>query len=324
MPIYLLLRGAYYPSFGKPHDGLGFGPTMIDHGHGSTGICGPAYYAAEHFPAGYRGSVFICNPVNGQVHHDRLRDVGSTRLIDTQPDFIRCDDGWFRPVDLQVGPDGALYVADFYNSVIGHYEVPLDHPRRDRTHGRVWRVIYTGTDETPATAPPRPMGDLTKRSTAELIETLGHANLRVRTLATNWLVDSTNDANRASRLAALRQTIVSESASPFQTVHAMWALERLDGLHLVPTATIVDQLGSTALGLAVAHCRLSAEEAIALGHIDDDYQADLWGWDAEAAARRRAVAAEVAVHRVQPVEPSLEDLYVRLHTDVASSGGVRP
>ncbi|WP_366657299.1 ATP12 family protein [Fodinicurvata sp. EGI_FJ10296] len=72
------------------------------------------------------------------------------------------------------------------------------------------------------------------------------------------------------------------------------ALERLDGLHLVPTATIVDQLGSTALGLAVAHRRISAEEAIALSHIDDDYQADLWGWDAEAATRRRAVAAEVA------------------------------
>ena len=47
------------------------------------------------------------------------------------------DDPWFRPVDLQLGPDGALYVADFYNRIIGHYEVPLDHPGRDagaRTH----------------------------------------------------------------------------------------------------------------------------------------------------------------------------------------------
>ncbi len=264
MPIYLLLRGAYYPSFGKPHDGLGFGPTMIDHGHGSTGICGPAYYAAEHFPAAYRGSVFICNPVNGQVHHDRLRDVGSTRLVDTQPDFLRCDDGWFRPVDLQVGPDGALYVADFYNSVIGHYEVPLDHPRRDRTHGRVWRVVYTGTDETPATTPPKPLGDLTKYSAAQLIEKLDDPNLRVRTLATNWLVDSTDEANRSARLGALRQTIANASASPFQRVHAMWVLERLDGLR----AAEIAQLTASSSALVRTHLqRILAERPVWSGSI---------------------------------------------------------
>jgi len=49
-PAYCLLRGAYYPSFGKPHDGLGFGPKLIEHSHGSTSISGIAYYAAEPFP----------------------------------------------------------------------------------------------------------------------------------------------------------------------------------------------------------------------------------------------------------------------------------
>ena len=58
-------------------------------------------------------------------------------------------------MNLQVGPDGALYIADFYNRIIGHYEVPLEHPGRDRERGRIWRIVYTGkgVDNPPKTAP---------------------------------------------------------------------------------------------------------------------------------------------------------------------------
>ena len=51
-PVYQLLRGAWYPSFGKPDDGLGFGPEMVTHDHGSTGIAGISYYAADAVPRG--------------------------------------------------------------------------------------------------------------------------------------------------------------------------------------------------------------------------------------------------------------------------------
>ena len=51
-PIWQLLRGGYYPSFGKPDDGLGFAPTVVDHYHDSTAIAGIAYYAADKFPEG--------------------------------------------------------------------------------------------------------------------------------------------------------------------------------------------------------------------------------------------------------------------------------
>ena len=235
MPIYMLLRGGYYPSFGKPDDGLGFAPAMIDHGHGSTGICGPAYYGADQFPEGHRGSIYICNPVNCVVHHDRLKQTGSTFLIDTQPDLVTCDDGWFRPVDLTVGPDGALYIADFYNCIIGHYEVPLDHPRRDRTHGRVWRVIYKGEDG--KATPPRPVPDLTKQKTEELVRELGDVNLTIRTMATNWLVETVQNAPAAQRDAlrsatcnAIRAALKSEKSRPEQRAHALWVVERLQGL----------------------------------------------------------------------------------------------
>ncbi len=236
MPIYMLLRGGYYPSFGKPDDGLGFAPTMIDHGHGSTGICGPAFYAANQFPEGHRGSVYICNPVNCSVHHDRLKQVGSTFLIDTQPDLVTCDDGWFRPVDLTVGPDGALYIADFYNCIIGHYEVPLEHPRRDRNHGRVWRVVYKGTNgQAPA---PRPLPDLTTFKPDELARELGDVNLTVRTLATNWIVDAVQAAPAADRPlkrsvagSVVRAAMSDEKASEELRAHGLWVLERLHGLN---------------------------------------------------------------------------------------------
>ena len=60
------------------------------------------------------------------------------------PDFLVSKDLWFRPVDIKLGPDGALYVADFYNKIIGHYEVDLKHPGRDKDRGRIWRMVWKG------------------------------------------------------------------------------------------------------------------------------------------------------------------------------------
>nr|WP_207396728.1 c-type cytochrome [Bremerella alba] len=222
MPVYQLLRGARYPHFGAKPDALGFGPTMINHSHGSTGICGPAYYAAEHFPKPFRDNLFICNPVSQVIHRDKLEQFGSTYQVDTQPDMVKCDDTWFRPVDVKLGPDGALYIADFYNPIIGHYESPLDHPDRDRTHGRVWRIIYTGDNASskPITAPV----DLTKLSTNDLVEQLDNVNLLVRTLATNLLVD------RHAEAAVQAFDSIQNITNPRQLAHALWALERINGL----------------------------------------------------------------------------------------------
>ncbi len=143
-PIYQLLRGAYYPSFGKPHDGLGFVPPMMNHLHGSTANAGIVFYAAENFPNAFRGNIFTGNVMTSRVNRDSLVYRGSTILAKEEADFLTSKDPWFRPVDIQLGPDGALYVADFYNKIIGHYEVPLDHPGRDRARGRIWRIVYTG------------------------------------------------------------------------------------------------------------------------------------------------------------------------------------
>ena len=220
-PIYMLLRGGYYPSFGKPDDGLGFAPEMIVHSHGSTGICGVVFYGAENFPPAYRNTVLIGNPVTGRVNRDQLEPHGSTYRAVEQPDFLTCDDPWFRPVDLKLAPDGSLYIADFYNRIIGHYEVPLTHPQRDRERGRIWRVVYTGNEGKPHSRAP----DLTTATAQQLAVLLGDSNLFVATQATHQLV------HRIGRPAVDRvHALPAEGSPPLQRAHAIWVLSRLNAL----------------------------------------------------------------------------------------------
>ena len=223
LPIYMLLRGAWYPSFGKPHDGLGYGPTMLDHLHGSTGIAGVVYYEADHFPPPYRRTMFVGNPVTGKINHDKLETNGSAFRAIEQPDFLTCDDPWFRPVDIKLGPDGALYIADFYNCIIGHYEVPLTHPRRDRERGRIWRVVFEGNDGQAGRYLPH---NVRAAALDSLIQDLANPNLVVRTRATNEIVErGKSPETRQKLLDILRGKGAGETIC-----HALWAYERLYGV----------------------------------------------------------------------------------------------
>ena len=227
-PVTLLLRGAYYQSFGKPHDGMGFAPEMCDHKHGSTAIAGCVYYAADHFPPAYRDTMFLGNVVTNRINHDRLATFGSTYRMIEQPDFLTSDDPWFRPVDIKLGPDGALYIADFYNKIIGHYEVPLNHPGRDKERGRIWRVVYRGPD---GKGKPKPMADLTKAGILDLVDALADPNLTVRMRATDQLVQRDKDA-----VAELVGKVMQPRSNSWQRLHGMWVLERIGRL---PEATLV-------------------------------------------------------------------------------------
>ena len=101
--------------------------------------------------------------VTNRVNEFRLTFSGSTPHA-VKADFLLSDDPWFRPVNVKLGPDGALYIADFYNRIIGHYEVPLDHPGRDHERGRIWRIVYRGPDgKAPPPAAPRRLDDGDRR-----------------------------------------------------------------------------------------------------------------------------------------------------------------
>jgi glucose/arabinose dehydrogenase len=60
------------------------------------------------------------------------------------PKLVKSSDTSFRPVDVSVGPDGAMYLCDWFNPVIGHYQASYADPRRDRSHGRIWRITAKG------------------------------------------------------------------------------------------------------------------------------------------------------------------------------------
>lgn len=220
-PIYQLLRGGYYPSFGKPHDGLGFVPPMMDHLHGSTAICGLTTYTGENFPEKYRGLFFSGNVMTSRINLNAPEYHGSTIKAVEQPDFLSTSDPWFRPVDIHVGPDGAMYVLDFYNRIIGHYEVPLPHPGRDRTSGRIWRIAYTGND--PKTKPAKMPRDLKGLSTKELLVELDNPNLQRRLAVQNYISDVVGEKCKKEVVEFVK---VANPNSP-AIVHALWILNSL-------------------------------------------------------------------------------------------------
>jgi putative heme-binding domain-containing protein len=192
-PITQLIRGAHYDSFGKPHDGLGYGPNMLNHDHGSTALCGLTWYEANQFPKEYRGTMFLGNVVTNRINFDRIEFVGSTPRAVQQPDFLTSTDEWFRPVDLKMGMDGALYVADFYNRIIGHYEVDLKHPGRDKLRGRIWRIVWKGKNEAGQLAP---VVNLQEAPGSKLFELVSDPNLTTRQLATNQIIWRGEKLNR--------------------------------------------------------------------------------------------------------------------------------
>jgi putative heme-binding domain-containing protein len=218
-PIYQLIRGACYPSFGKPHDGLGFAPVMCEHTHGSTGICGIVYIDGGVWGPEWDDHTFVGNVVTSKVNHDHVTFTGSTPKANEQPDFLTSDDPWFRPVDLQLGPDNALYIADFYNKIIGHYEVPLDHKGRDKTRGRIWRVVKKNMDALPRLSDLKP---------DQLVKELNSPNLTRRWLATQLLPAQLSDTNKLQSL--LKDACTTDLA----IAHVMWVDETHSQTHGEP------------------------------------------------------------------------------------------
>ena len=166
--------------------------------------------------------MYVANPITRQIQAIQMLRDGPRWKLEKLPDFINSDDPMFRPVSIHFGPDGALYIVDWYNKIISHNEVPRNHPDRDKTRGRIWRVKPKGQKlET--------MPDMTKCSPDQLTALLGSDNIRQSHLAWQAIVDrAPKDGDElylmARRIAGLASATSMPSAA---RVQALWTWEGL-------------------------------------------------------------------------------------------------
>lgn len=217
-PLYQLIRGGDYPHFGKMEI-MAFAPDMKRLENEATALCGISQYADVKFPAEFQGNFFIGDVVNCRVHRYSSVFKGATPVGKSETDFVKSEDPWFRPVNIKLGPDGAIYIADFYNAIIGHYEVPLGHPKRDKSRGRIWRITYKGQHND--------RRNLTAASLDELLTALDLDNLPSRMAAT----DQISDRIGSTSVPAIYQLLSETATSPRKYVQALWLLHRMSGLN---------------------------------------------------------------------------------------------
>jgi putative membrane-bound dehydrogenase-like protein len=239
-----------------------------------TSACAITPYTGGAFPETDGTSLFVAEPVHNLVHRDVLAPAGATfvaRRAEPGREFLAAGDAWFRPVFLSVGPDGALYVVDYYRPRIEHPEWTSSDLQKDpspmyegRERGRIYRVVRADAPASRA-APPA----LGTAGDADLVRALESPNLWWRRTAQRLLAD------RQSReaIAPLR-AMAATSASPLARVHALWTL---DGLGALDDASIASALGNATPGvrenaLRLAEPRLRSSTSLAsrlVGMVDE-------------------------------------------------------
>jgi putative membrane-bound dehydrogenase-like protein len=198
-------------------------PSIVDHKHHMAAHCGICIYQGDQFPEEYRGRVFMGNIHQNAINHDRLIPNGSSFKAVAERDFLTTSDGWFRPVSQQVGPDGALWLADWYDKYPCYQNANADPEGVDRAQGRIWRVVYVGKEagkRIPSRADVNM--DLGKLPDARLVKLLEHENVWQRRTAQRILTERGNglgDLETAVRLL--------EKKKPVETrLSAFWILQQ--------------------------------------------------------------------------------------------------
>ncbi|MBI4622182.1 MAG: c-type cytochrome [Verrucomicrobia bacterium] len=229
-----------WPARVNPGINRGYRPEMLRGGRlkAFTAACGPWIYRGDLLPE-FNGNAFVAEPSANLVRRSVLTGENGTvrgRNAYDRREFIASTDERFRPVGFSTGPDGALYIVDFYRGVIEHRisltsylrkqseERGLVHPQH---LGRIYRVV-------PADKPAPRATRLAPLTPSQWVERLSHPNSWWRETAQRILIERGDPAV----VPAIRR-IATAGAPPLGRVHALWTLE---GMGALDRATVVASL----------------------------------------------------------------------------------
>jgi putative heme-binding domain-containing protein len=258
--------------------------AVSDHGHQKTAYCGLAYLDSDAYPPQYRDRLYTGNIHGGCVNADVLGRDGSTYVARAEPDFLSAHDAWFMPVAQKVGPDGCLYVLDWYDRYHCYQDANRDPQGIDRLKGRLYRVRYKDS-------PRAPKFDLAAESDDALVRRLASPNIYFREAAQRLLTERDTPPIR-ERLRAL---VLDGSAPRKARLHGLWAL--------VGTGRLDPDF----------HLRL-------LGHPDPAYRA----WGVRAAGDYRKVDPAVRAGVVSLARDASPDVQLQVAVAARKVEGVDP
>lgn len=207
---------------------------QVDQHGGYTAGAGHSLYTGRHYPSQYWNRIAFVNGPTGHLVGSFVLDREGFGYKSTSPfNLFASDDEWSAPIMAEVGPDGCVWVLDWYNYIVQHNPTPkgfttgkgnaYETKLRDKKHGRIYRVVYDG-------APIASTPNLTDASSEQLVEALSHPTMLVRKHAQRLLVER-GDKSVAAKLASLlNEASVDEVGLNVGAIHALWTL---DGLGLI-------------------------------------------------------------------------------------------
>jgi putative heme-binding domain-containing protein len=203
---YYIRQGGPYPPFTWPIE------SIVDHAHQKAAYCGIHYFDSPAYPPEYRGRLYMGNIHANGINVDVIERNGATYRSKTAPDFLRANDAWFMPVSQKTGPDGCLYILDWYDRYHCYQDANRDPAGIDRLKGRLYRVRYQETKR-------RAGFDLAQSSEDELLKLLESANVYDREIAQRLLTER-GSASISHKLEAL---VLDEKKSRTARMHGLWA-----------------------------------------------------------------------------------------------------
>ena len=206
-------------------------PSIVDHKHYRAAYCGIQVYLGDQYPRDYYNRVFMGNIHSNAVNHDRLETRGSSFTAHEEKDFVNANDGWFRPISEQVGPDGALWIGDWYDKYPCYQNARADPEGVDRSYGRIWRIVHTGNQPGKA-VPSRPSidMDLSKLPTSQLVDRLQSPNIWQRKMAQRLLAERQDSMAKASLERLLTSTNNDKETHLETRLSTLWTLHQSEQL----------------------------------------------------------------------------------------------